>query len=400
MIPKLLRLCAKHSIGPGFSVILNNGLSQQVSSRSLFCIVVLLASLTLLDSKAAVTLTETVYQNAIGDVAGVYSKSQEYGDQIILGGDSNHVISFYFEYNGQFEADGDETCILRFYANDGESILVNNIETLPPGTLIFESEPFAIFPDFNTASITDINVDVPVSFTWTVEFAGLRGISSDRAGLVLRHPPNIGLSFDDIWVKFGNGWAPYRFNGNPVANFACMVIAEIDTQLQIIDKHEHGTEPPSFTVTGPRDQTVIVYGSDDEITWEPLTLGTLAGRKLEVVDRGFTPGQPRTYRAAFANSTPMALSGFSRQQDGTTKMTLTGPTGMPCALQASSDMESWQNLLEFKFTTRPVSTTDNQTAGESLRFYRLFLGDVVEATPDLTDQAVAKYPTEFVSEEP
>ena len=105
MIPKLLRLCAKHSIGPRFPVILNNVLSQQVSTRSLLYIIVLLASLTLLDSKAAVTLTETVYQNAIGDIAGVYSKTQEYGDQIILAGDSNHVISFYFEYNGQFEAD-------------------------------------------------------------------------------------------------------------------------------------------------------------------------------------------------------------------------------------------------------------------------------------------------------
>jgi len=52
-----------------------NDLSQQVSSRSLFCIVVLLASLTQLDSKAAVTLTETVYQNAIGDIARVYSQN-------------------------------------------------------------------------------------------------------------------------------------------------------------------------------------------------------------------------------------------------------------------------------------------------------------------------------------
>ena len=68
----------------------------------------------LLGNHSGVTLTETVYQNAVGDIAGVYSRIQEYGDQIILSGDSRHILSFSFEYRGQFESEGDETCILRF----------------------------------------------------------------------------------------------------------------------------------------------------------------------------------------------------------------------------------------------------------------------------------------------
>ena len=146
---------------------------------------IFIAQGTLLGNHSGVTLTETVYQNAVGAIAGVYSRTQEYGDQIILGGDSRHILSFSFEYRGQFESEGDETCILRFYANDGDSLVVNAVETSPPGTLLFESDPFTIFPDYNTATVTDINVDVPISFTWTCL---LYTSPSPRDGLLSRMP--------------------------------------------------------------------------------------------------------------------------------------------------------------------------------------------------------------------
>ena len=38
----------------------------------------------LLGNHSGVTLTETVYQNAVGAIAGVYSRTQEYGDQMLL----------------------------------------------------------------------------------------------------------------------------------------------------------------------------------------------------------------------------------------------------------------------------------------------------------------------------
>ena len=349
----------------------------------------------LLGNHSGVTLTETVYQNAVGAIAGVYSRTQEYGDQIILGGDSRHILSFSFEYRGQFESEGDETCILRFYANDGDSLVVNEVETSPPGTLLFESDPFTIFPDYNTATVTDINVDVPISFTWTVEFGGLRGISSDRAGLVLRNPPNIGLSFDDIWVKAANGWAPFRFNGNPVANFAALAVGEKDISLAFIERYDHGAEPPTLTLQGPRDQTVIIYASDDFKTWIPLAHDQLNGLTLTLSDPGFTPRVQRFYRATFANSTLMSISNLNLQTEGSAKMAITGPSGQPFTLQATPDFEQWRNILSFSFPTRPMNVSDPGIEDQGMQFYRLILSEVTVEDTVFTDQAIATYPTDF-----
>ncbi|MBT5925521.1 MAG: hypothetical protein HOH33_02760, partial [Verrucomicrobia bacterium] len=142
--------------------------------------------------------TEVVFQNSSEEVTATHARLEEYGDEIILGGNNRKILTFEFEYFGSFEPDGDETCVLRFYDNDGESLIAGD---KAPGTLLYKSEPFTIFPDFNTAALRNIDVEVPDKFTWTVEFAGLGGLSTDRAGLLLRDPPSIGRSFDDFWVR-------------------------------------------------------------------------------------------------------------------------------------------------------------------------------------------------------
>ena len=380
-----------HNHQPDKNSPLRTGLRFGISSFFLALLV------NLMPLEGAVTLAEIVYQNTIGDVRGAYSKTEEYGDQVILGGDGTYVLSFSFEYRGQFKPDGDETCILRFYANDGESIPAGNNETRARGTLLFESQPFRIFPDFNTASVTDINVDVTRSFTWTVEFSGLRGISTDRAGLVLRHPPDIGMSFDDFWVKDTNGWAPYRFNGDPMANFACVVIA--DPSLRFTETFDRGKNPPSLTVRGPQGDTIIIYASDDKVRWQPIALETLGSRGVQVIDHSFTQGQTRYYRAAIINELPLELTQFVRQPDGVTEMTVTGPVGMPFALQASSDCSNWTNLFELFFPAKPsLSVQDIESGLHPQRFYRLQLMDVVQENPDTADEATAVYPRDFTLE--
>ena len=179
--------------------------------------------------------TEIVYENSQEDVSATHARLEEFGDEIILAGDNRKIIRFEFEYFGKFEADGDETCVLRFYRNDGEALVIDRddgealvIDDKAPGTLIYESQPFTLLPGYNTAVIQGINVEVPDKFTWTVKFDGLTGFSKDRAALVLTDPPNIGKSFDDFWVRFGSGWGTWRFKGDPIANFACKAISEYD----------------------------------------------------------------------------------------------------------------------------------------------------------------------------
>ena len=156
----------------------------------------------------------------------------------------------------------------------------------------------------------------------------------------MRNPPNIGLSFDDIWVKAANGWAPFRFNGNPVANFAALAVGQKDVSLSFIERYDNGDEPPTLSLLGPRDQTVIIYASDDFKTWIPLAHDQLNGLTLTVSDPGFTPGVQRFYRATFANSTLMSISNLNMQQNGTSKMVITGDL-------AQADREHKNGLLDF-----------------------------------------------------
>ena len=179
--------------------------------------------------------TEIVYENSQEDVSVTHARLEEFGDEIILAGDNRKIIRFEFEYFGKFEADGDETCVLRFYRNDGEALVIDRddgealvLDDKAPGTLIYESQPFTLLPGYNTAVLQGINVEVPDKFTWTVKFDGLTGFSKDRAALVLTDPPDIGKSFDDFWVRFGNGWDTWRFKGDPIANFACKATSEYD----------------------------------------------------------------------------------------------------------------------------------------------------------------------------
>ena len=78
--------------------------------------------------------TEIVYENSQEDVSATHARLEEFGDEIILAGDNRKIIRFEFEYFGKFEADGDETCILRFYRNDGEALVLDH---KAPGTLIY-----------------------------------------------------------------------------------------------------------------------------------------------------------------------------------------------------------------------------------------------------------------------
>ncbi|MDA7512811.1 Ig-like domain-containing protein, partial [Verrucomicrobia bacterium] len=201
--------------------------------------------------------TETVYENSQEDVSVTHARLEEFGDEIILAGDNRKIIRFEFEYFGKFEADGDETCVLRFYRNDGEALVVDRddgeelvLDDKAPGTLIYESQPFTLLPGYNTAVIQGINVEVPDKFTWTVKFDGLTGFSKDRAALVLTDPPNIGKSFDDFWVRFGSGWGTWRFKGDPIANFACRATSEYDPAANDVPTLGDAGGTLSFTENG------------------------------------------------------------------------------------------------------------------------------------------------------
>ena len=340
--------------------------------------------------------TEVVFQNSDEEISAVHSRLEEYGDEIILGGDNRKILSFEFEYFATFEPDGDETCVLRFYDNDGESLVA---DSKAPGTLLFQSDPFTIFPDYNTATLRDINLEVPEKITWTVQFSGLTGLSTDRAGLLLRNPPSIGRSFDDFWIRFGNGWAPWLFNGNPVANFSSLAIAEFDLSVTYPSIEINEEDQPSLTVRGPRNQTVIVFASDDQMKWRPLTLQILTDREFTLVDEDADPAQPRYYRTALINNTPIKMEDFRILPNGRTRLSVTGPRGLPFTLQGSPDFENWEDVFSLSFQTRPITIQDADAADEDVRFYRILINNIVIPDVNTIQEPIITFPDDFTGNE-
>ena len=127
-----------------------------------------------------------------------------------------------FEYYGDFTPAGDETAQLRVYKNDGP---LTKDGDPTPGTLLYDSTPFAIEAGWQTKKFSGLNVTVPTDLIWTIEFGGLNGLTGDRAGLVFRPTPSVGTSYDDIWQNADDQWQLLRWNGNPVANFAARIVS-------------------------------------------------------------------------------------------------------------------------------------------------------------------------------
>ncbi|MFM1767989.1 MAG: hypothetical protein RJA22_518 [Verrucomicrobiota bacterium] len=182
----------------------------------------------------------------------------EFGEEIVMPGaqTGTHVVTNfayeYFGYGPDF-ASNTVTVTLRFYANDGVGGL--------PGTVLFNSGAFTIPATPGSGSVISyagLNVTVPKSFTYTVQFAGFNsgtGVGLQAAGLDLYGVPTVGLTYDDYWERSGAGstWvlrAPTP--GNPPINFGCVVEGTFAGPPAI------ARQPQSKTATVPGSTTLSV----------------------------------------------------------------------------------------------------------------------------------------------
>ena len=118
---------------------------------------------------------------------GSVSPALELGDQITLAGTERLVTEFLFGYAGNFIQDGDESAVIRFYANDGPGG--------EPGSLLFVSRTIGLIPSAlsgRDVTLTGLSVLVPTTFTWTIDVTGLLQSGLDQAGPTYANPPTIG----------------------------------------------------------------------------------------------------------------------------------------------------------------------------------------------------------------
>jgi hypothetical protein len=231
---------------------------------------------------------EIVYDNS-ADYSGFdYESTNEFGDEVILGGTARVVTEIQLEYYAQYTPQGDEIGRVRFYSNTGPAWMGNPDYPTPASPPLYE-QTFQLTNGYQVAVISVPDVVVPNSFTWTVQFLGISQTSTnDRAGLLFYGAadgaPAIGQSFNDFWERLPSGWAPLFREDVPKNNFGARILAVASAS------------PPRLTITKSNNNVIISWPTSsgnftleskaalNSTTWSPVGLApTINGSNFQVV---------------------------------------------------------------------------------------------------------------------
>ena len=191
------------------------------SIKGLVCAVAAVATIA-----SAFAQSEVIYDNSSDPILGTFvpeNSNFEFGDQVTFAGTERLVTEFRLEY---FSSEATGNAIIRFRANDGAPDFLDGVPTnqQEPSTLLYESDPIPLQADFKQIEITGLSVPVPADwFTFTIEFSDLAG--AQNVGLLIRNPPEVGVSFDDVWVRPADGDWALRQIPLTTANLAAQIVA-------------------------------------------------------------------------------------------------------------------------------------------------------------------------------
>lgn len=346
---------------------------------------------------------EIIYDNTTGgtdDAPKILRSSNEKGNEIVLCEGSRNVFRFLLFYYGDFVAEGDETCTLRFYANDGEAFHSSAPQLRQPGTLLYESDPTPIGPgDFQAILFTDINVEVPDRLTWTVEFGGLSGLVGDRARLVYYdvgwedikgdspldnwkdvdtgmsmnlEKVEVGGTLPFYWEKVDGRWKNQSISAGPV-NFVAGIHAHPEDSVRILLT----PNDDEIILQGPTGKTVLLEYSHDQQTWtlwQKIDLPPCGRHTLRISDFP----HPRYFRVQGVADTEIRLDVIAMLEDGKMELAASGPNGISFQVQATADFENWRVVGEYEFSTRPLRVVDERATEENFQFYRIRLSSSSE----------------------
>jgi hypothetical protein len=237
-----------------------------------------------------VPLAEPVFDNTLHSYNTWYSSKFEMGDDAILSGTARTVTEFYLEYFGEFNSTGQQNARIRFYANDGPG--------MSPQTVLYESDPVPVYPGYNMVALRNLSVGVSNAFIWTVQFEGLSGVYSNRAGMLFYSPPVLGQSYKDCWLKQNGKWGTVLFTtaGMP-ANFSVRIIAQPDPDFTVASHTVRPDGRHDLTVTGPNFSSTQVWRTDDKIQWSLVSSFNMVSSPVSLVDDLPAPGNDRLYKA-------------------------------------------------------------------------------------------------------
>lgn len=151
----------------------------------------------------------------LGYPTALVTGNNEVGDEIVLaGGAPQTLLGYSLQYYTQ-ALSGDEQMRIRFYRNDGP--LVQGAAS--PGEVLFDSGslPVAQTSGHHVLTLTDLDVAVPSSFTWAVQFTGVA--AGEEVGVAIHGPAAVGSSqigpSDDFWEVENGSWKLSQLSGEP-----------------------------------------------------------------------------------------------------------------------------------------------------------------------------------------
>lgn len=329
---------------------------------------------------------EIVFDNTQKDFNNMFYPSMfEYGDQITLGGSARTLTEFQFEYVGDFSQEREATVIVRIYANDAFNPYPTG-DFSPPGTLLHESGPRRIFPDYNVLAFKNLSIPVSnyKSITWTVQFGGLSGTNNDRAGLTYYDAPTVGSSYDDFWVKLPDGWTLFSTEGNPPSNFAARVFATPETPIQVIASTANADGSHAVQLQGPPYRGAVLEVATGPTNWQTVSQFLFPGHSLTVQDkvpRGETP----VYRVRESSTPVLQLSAGRPDFAGRMALRASGAPSRGFVLEAAWDMAGWFPILTNDFVSMDLDFKDAMAFNFGRRFYRAsYTGDLAAAMGNIS----------------
>ena len=225
---------------------------------------------------------DIVYDNSTDNSGIDYESTEEFGDEVQLGGTSRAITEIQLEIYAQFTPNGTQLARVRFYENDGPA-WQGHVDFPTPGASPLFEQTFALQQGYQTAVVSVPNVVVPDHFTYTIQFLGIsQNGTTDRAGLLFYGVPTVGNSFDDFWDLTPDGWAPVARTDVPKNNFGARILAVPGPQPELVITKVN----KSIKLSGPTTYTTVSLESKSDlnsVTWSPVsTTPTVNGTSFEV----------------------------------------------------------------------------------------------------------------------
>lgn len=334
------------------------------------CLRLLFAALGLVATPAR---AELIYDNSGTSLNTFVSRLEEFGDEIDFAGSARTITEMTFQVFGERDLPDGASARFRLYRLNGPALRPPFPAVPSPGELVYQSPSIRLQAGAQPIRITDLAIDIPSRTVWTVEFQGTTSRNGERAGLQVYHPPLVGRSFRDYWVRDTAGFTLFVLDGGVPANFAARFLAQPDPAVEFTTS-QNPSGQTVLRVTGPIGSDQVVEVSNDLGNWRTLALVSLATNAVGTLTDPETPSPLTRYYRTRPSPHPgqsVLIQSIRLATNGAATLTLTGPRGSETFLEASSDRRNWATLGLLRFTGTTATYTDSEPAGAGpIRFYR------------------------------